>query len=117
MSRPQPAARTAPASAPPATAPPATAPPATQRFDRRAIWSLVLSILTLGGVGSVAGIMLGVSARRRIAQTGERGTGLAMAGIVIGVISLLIAIAYWVIIAMHTGSSGGYGGGGGGGGY
>ena len=103
MSRIQPATRAGPVSA----------PPATQRFSKRAIWSLVLSIITLGGVGSKAGIALGISARRRIAQTGERGTGLAVAGIVVGVITLLIAIAYWIIIAMHTGGSGGGGGGGG----
>ena len=105
MSRPQSSTRAAPPSA----------PPSAQRINRRAIWSLVLSILILGGAGSVAGIMLGVSARRRIAETGERGAGLAVAGIVVGVITLLIAIAYWVVIAMHTG--GHSGGGGGGGGY
>jgi hypothetical protein len=81
-----------------------------------AVWSVVLSVLTLGGVGSLAGIMLGVQARRRIAETGERGNGAAVAGIVIGVITLIIAIGYWVFIAMHTGG-GGSGGGGGGGGY
>lgn len=54
-----------------------------------AIWSLVLSILTLGGVGSVAGIMLGISARRRIVKISERDAGLAFAGIVFGVITLL----------------------------
>src|SRR5437868_2214332 len=60
---------------------PAYAPPGTQRINRMAIWSLILSILTLGGLGSVAGIMLGVSARRRIAGTGERGAALAAAGV------------------------------------
>ena len=105
MSRPQPGTRAAPPSA----------PPSAQRINRRAIWSLVLSILWLGGAGSVAGIMLGVSARRRIAGTGEGGAGLAVAGIVADVITLLIAIAYWAVIAMHTGghrgghSGGGYG--------
>jgi hypothetical protein len=80
-----------------------------------AIWSLVLSIITLGGAGSLAGILLGFAARRRIAQTGERGHGLAIAGIIIGVVTLVAAIAYWAVIAMHTG--GAAGGGGGGGGY
>jgi uncharacterized protein DUF4190 len=94
------------------------APPAPQHTNRMAIWSLVLSILTLGGAGSIAGIWLGAAARRRIPQTGERGHGLAIAGIVVGVVTLIIAIAYWVVLAMHTGGgmSGG-GGGGGGGGY
>lgn len=80
-----------------------------------AVWSLVLAILTLGGVGSVLGILLGTRARSRIAQTGERGAGLALAGIIVGVISLLVAIAYWIVIARHLGGS--HSGVGGGGGY
>jgi Domain of unknown function (DUF4190) len=106
MSRTEPAAR----------AGPGYAAPATQRTNRMAIWSLILAILTLGGLGSLAGIILGVAARRRIAVTGENGRGLAIAGTVIGVITLILAIAYWAFLAMHTGGSGG-GGGGGGGGY
>ena len=102
MSRPQPPTRAAPPSA----------PPATQRTSKMAIWSLVLSIINLGGLGSVAGIALGLAARSKIARTGERGHGLAIAGIIIGVVTLIAAIAYWVVIAMHTG---GYSGGGGGG--
>jgi hypothetical protein len=75
-----------------------------------AIWSLILSILTLGGPGSAAGIWLGAAARRRIAETGERGYGLAAAGIIVGVITLLAAVGYWIFIATHTGG-GGTGGG------
>jgi VIT1/CCC1 family predicted Fe2+/Mn2+ transporter len=107
MSRPQPATRAAPPSA----------PAAIQRTNKMAIWSLVLSIITLGGLGSLAGIALGLAARSKITQTGERGHGLALAGIIIGVVTLVAAIAYWVIIAMHTGGAGGGGGSGGGGGY
>ncbi len=85
-----------------------------------AIWSLILSILTLGGAGSLAGIIMGTVARRQIAVTGERGAGLALAGIVVGVITLVAAIGYWVFLGTHMGHAGGgsgYGGGGGGGGY
>lgn len=94
----------------------AQAHPAPSRLSRAAVWSVVLSVLTLGGLGSLAGIMLGIHARRSIAQTGERGNAAAVAGIIIGVLTLLLAIGYWVFIAMHTGG-GGSGGGGGGGGY
>lgn len=93
------------------------APPAASHLSRLAIWSVVLSVITLGGVGSLAGIILGVRARRRIAETGERGRGVALAGIIIGVVTLIVAIGYWVFLAMHTGGYGGGGGGSGGGGY
>jgi len=75
-----------------------------------AIWSLVLSILTLGGLGSIAGIWLGAVARRKVAETGERGRGLAIAGIIVGVVTLLFAIGYWIFIATHTGGGGAGGG-------
>ena len=89
------------------------APSAASRLSRLAIWSVVLSVITLGGVGSLAGIILGVRARRRFAETGERGSGVALAGIIIGVVTLILAIGYWVFLAMHTGGGGGGGGGGG----
>ena len=89
---------------------PASGPPAADRINRMAIWSLVLAVLTLGGLGSVAGIWLGAAARRRIAGTGERGRGLAAAGIIVGVVTLLFAVGAWIFIAMHAGG-GGTGGG------
>src|SRR5690242_5823480 len=110
MSRTEPATR----------AGPGYAPPTQQRTDKtskKAIWSLILAIVWLGGLGSLAAIALGISARRQTAATGERGAGLATAGIVIGVLTLIAAIVYWAVIATHMGGTGGgYGGGGGGGG-
>ena len=79
---------------------------APNRTNRMAIWSLVLSILTLGGLGSVAGIWLGVVAQRKVAETGERGRGLAIAGIIVGVVTLLFAVGYWIFIARNTGGGG-----------
>lgn len=78
-----------------------------------AVWSLVLAILTLGGLGSVAGIVMGLAARRRITATAERGAGLAMAGVVVGAVTLLAAIGFWIFIGVHVagGSTGGSGGG------
>ena len=86
-----------------------------RRTSRMAIWALVLAVLTVGGVGSMLGIVLGAKARRRVQQTGEGGAGLAMAAIIVGVLTLLFAIGYWIVIARHFGgSSGGSGGPGGG---
>ncbi len=87
-----------------------------RRTNRLAIWSLVLAILTLGGVGSVLGIVMGAKARQRIRETGEGGIGLATAAIIVGIVTLLFAIGYWLVIARHLGGSSG-GGGGSGGGY
>jgi hypothetical protein len=88
--------------------------PSPPRTNRLAIWSLVLAVVTLGGVGSVLGMVLGVKARHQISETGERGAGMALAGVVVGVVTLLIAIGYWIVIARHFGGSGGGGGTGGG---
>jgi hypothetical protein len=85
-------------------------------MNRMAVWGLALAILTLGGIGSVLGIVLGAKARTRVSQTGERGAGVAMAAIIVGVVTLLVAIAYWIVIAQHFGGSSGGGGGGGTGG-
>lgn len=96
----------------------APAPPreaSAQKRNRLAVWAFVLALLTLGGIGSVLGIVLGAKARRQLRDTGERGSGLALAAIIVGVITLLVAIAYWVVIAQHMGGSSGSGSGSGGG--
>jgi hypothetical protein len=81
--------------------------------DRTAVWAVVLAILAFGGVGSVAGIVLGVRARRD-----GRRVGMATAAIVLGVVTLIGSVVYWVVLAQHMGGSGGgAGGSGGGGGY
>ena len=41
---------------------PSYAPTGTQRTNNMAIWSLILSIIWLGGLGSVAGVALGIAA-------------------------------------------------------
>src|SRR4051794_826758 len=98
-------------------APVPTAERTSTKTNRVAVWALVLAVLTLGGIGSVLGIVLGAKARRQVRDTGERGAGLALAAIVVGVLTLIVAIAYWVVIAQHFGGSSGSGGGSGGGGY
>lgn len=87
------------------------------RTNRMAIWALTLAILTLGGIGSVLGIVLGVKARQRVQASGERGSRLALAAIIVGALTLLVAIGYWIVIAQHFGGTTGGGGTGGGSGY
>jgi hypothetical protein len=95
---------------------PQVTPHGARRTNRTAVWGLVLAILTLGGVGSILGIVLGAKARQQVRGSGEGGAGLAMAAIIVGVLTLIVAIAYWIVIAQHLGGSSGGGGGGSGGG-
>jgi hypothetical protein len=58
-----------------------------------AIGSLIASLVGfLCGLGSIVGIILGIVALNQIKARGEGGRGLAIAGIVIGAISLLVGI-------------------------
>ncbi len=69
-----------------------------------AVTSLVLSIVGVCcGIGSIIGIILGFVALNQIKKTGQPGEGLAKAGIIIGVITLLIGIFFWTL-SMVTGN-------------
>ena len=75
---------------------PATAPAgatANKGWSGFAIAGFVLALLGLYGVGSVLGIIFSVIGRNRARRTGQRGEGLAVAGIVIGIVTLLAFIA------------------------
>lgn len=88
---------------PPPYAGPYVAPPPTNGL---AIASLVVSVigLVVCGLGlplAVAGIVLGVVALRRVATSGDRGRGLAIAGVTIGAVAaamslLLVVFLVWV---------------------
>ncbi len=80
---------------PPPPPPPPIAPgPGTNGF---AVASLVCSIATtmLCGIGSILGIVFGHVARHQIKRTGEGGSGLALAGLVLGYLGLA-AIAVFI---------------------
>lgn len=64
-----------------------------------AIGSLVASVVgLLCGIGAIVGIVLGVIALNQIKQTRQGGYGLAVAGIVVGIGTLLLS----VIFAMYA---------------
>jgi len=68
-----------------------------------AIGSLVASIVGVCcGIGSIVGIVLGFIAMNQIKQTGENGNGLAIAGIAVGVVTLLIS-GVWTIAMISSG--------------
>jgi hypothetical protein len=71
-------------------------PPTTNPM---AIGSLVLSLIWLGGLGSVGAVVLGHMAKREIAgsQGRQSGANLATAGLVIGYIGLALMAIYLLI--------------------
>ncbi|HQE16151.1 MAG TPA: DUF4190 domain-containing protein, partial [Mycobacterium sp.] len=62
-----------------------------------AIFSLVASVVgLLCGIGSAIGIVLGAVALNQIKRTRQGGYGLAVAGIVVGVASLVISLVFMI---------------------
>jgi hypothetical protein len=89
------------------------APPST---NGSAVASLVLGIvglLTCGYtffIAPVLAVVLGVKARRQIRESGQQGAGMALAGIITGVIGLVISAAivlfFLFMFVYAAGSSG-----------
>jgi Domain of unknown function (DUF4190) len=70
--------------------------------NQLAIWSLVASLVgILCTIGSLVGIALGVIALNQIKERREGGHGLAIAGIGVGVATLIISII-WTAFAFST---------------
>ena len=81
---------------------------ASTRTNGKAIVSLVLSIVWLGGLASIPAVILGIMAKREIRERpDEGGAGVATAGIVIGVIgvigAVLILLAILSFVAIGSG--------------
>lgn len=72
-----------------------------------AIAALICSLVAGCGVGSILGIVFGYIARRQIAERGERGSGMALAGIIIGWIGLAIGLLWLLILVIAAASSNG----------
>jgi YVTN family beta-propeller protein len=64
-------------------------------WSNLAVASLALSILWLGGLGSLIAVVFGIAALAQIrkANDGRRGAGLARAGLVLGVIGVVVTAA------------------------
>ena len=73
-----------------------------------AIISLVTGILAIPCCGcvvfSLAAIVLGYLGRKEIAESGgtKKGDGLAKAGLILGVVTLVLAVVYWILIGTGT---------------
>lgn len=74
-----------------------------QRYNRLAVASALLGLAFLFGIGSILAIALGVVARRQVARDpGQKGAGLALAGIVMGIAWLAVFALVMAWLA-HTG--------------
>ncbi|HEY7052240.1 MAG TPA: DUF4190 domain-containing protein [Mycobacterium sp.] len=69
-----------------------------------AIASLVCSVVGVfcSGILSIVGIVLGFVALNQIKQTGQGGKGMAQAGIIVGIISLVLGVILAVIYFSST---------------
>ena len=66
-----------------------------------AIASLVLGIIWIGGLGSLLAVIFGGIARSQINRTGGRqaGGGMAMAGLVLGIVGVVLTTIWYIAIA------------------
>lgn len=82
--------------------------------NQKAAWALGVGVasIVLGccfalfGLGGIASIILGVQARREITASGgmQTGEGLAIAGIVTGIVAVLLGAAFGLYFALVLGS-------------
>ena len=75
-----------------------------QGTSGKAIASLVLSIVWIGGLGSLLGVIFGFSARGDIRSSRGRlsGDGMAIAGLIIGIIGLISALFFYITLFTIT---------------
>ncbi len=73
--------------------------------NTKAVWSLVTGIVGLlcCGLVSIAAIILGQSAKKEIAASGQGGSGLATAGFVLGIIGIV-----WMVISIILSATGNF---------
>jgi hypothetical protein len=67
----------------------------------------VFSVVWILGVGSVVGIVLGIKSvkRSRAPMGSQDGTGLANAGIVIGLVGIVLATIFWTGVVGISGTN------------
>lgn len=71
-----------------------------------AIASLVVGVLWIAGLGSILAIVFGILGRRECDRGEATGRGMATAGLVIGVLGLLLVVAV-ALLAIPVSTSGG----------
>ena len=81
-----------------------TLPARTGRTDPLAIAALVCGVIQFCGVfpAGIFAIVFGHKARRRIRETGEDGDGLALAGLILGYISLALFLITIIFLLLAS---------------
>jgi hypothetical protein len=75
----------------------------TPGSNQKALWSLILGILGLVCCGIFTGIpamILGRSAQGEIARTGQTGAGMAKAGFILGIVSVVFTVLAILLYAL-----------------
>lgn len=66
-----------------------------QQTNQKAVWALVLGIVSLlccGFLTGIPAIILGQSAGKEIAMTGQGGSGMAKAGLILGIVATALSV-------------------------
>ncbi|MER3452827.1 MAG: hypothetical protein C4344_03950 [Acidimicrobiia bacterium] len=87
-------------SPPPGWQPYGQVPPQRTGTNGFAIASLVLGIVWVYGIGSILALVFGYIAKRKIRETGESGSGLATAGIVLGWVGVGWLLVFIIVAAI-----------------
>jgi len=74
---------------------PVTVAAAGSTTNGLAIASMVLGIVWLEGLGAILALIFGHVAKREIRDTGQRGGGMATAGIVLGRVGIVGVLVMW----------------------
>jgi hypothetical protein len=87
-----------------------SAPPAPRSTNGLAIASLVLSLLWIGGLGSLLAVVFAFVSRRQIRESRgtQGGDGLAIAGLVIGLFGLVMTVLIGIALAITVTSFNGF---------
>lgn len=88
-------------------------------FNSLAVASLICGLLEIPtmGLSALPAVILGIRARQQIRETGERGEGLAIAGLTLGwtavglFFTVIITLMIWLALPPAPGTSGPIGGG------
>ncbi|MGN8050866.1 DUF4190 domain-containing protein [Curtobacterium sp. 22159] len=89
----------------PAPAAPYAQQPADQRFSVLAIVGFVLAFVV-----NIAGLVVSIIALVQVRKTGERGRGLALAGIIISALSLILGVVSIIILVAAAANAPSYSG-------